>query len=272
MGLTLQLMRNGYLALHLTEMTPQRLERARLLISVAPAKPFAHREIEMVEDFVRGGGVFISTVGYDGVGPSKAMLANLGFSIGQRPEDERLGREPQPLGYFKAPFFNGGKYMAYVRFFAGWRVICDDPDRLVISQYPTGEELIVMRRLGKGLIVVVGDTFFATNKNLENEGGEPIDGMHENAVFWRWLLALLQNGMDEGPSWTPAESDCTPAAPASVRGGIPSQQLRSPDDPPDDDVPPSNAKPVRPPAAQIPPVEPMPAEEPKSSQSNVPVP
>ena len=147
----------------------------------------------MVEDFVRGGGVFISTVGYDGVGPSKAMLANLGFSIGQRPEDERLGREPQPLGYFKAPFFNGGKYMAYVRFFAGWRVICDDPDRLVISQYPTGEELIVMRRLGKGLIVVVGDTFFATNKKPGERGGRA-DRRHARECR---LLALAPGAVAE---------------------------------------------------------------------------
>jgi hypothetical protein len=280
MGLTLQLMRNGYLALHLAEMTPQRLERARLLISVAPAKPFTQREIEMVEDFVRNGGVFISTVGYDGAGPSKQMLANLGFSIGQRPEDEQLGREPQPLGYFKAPFFNGGKYMAYVRFFAGWRVLCDDPDRLVISQYPTGEELIVMRRLGKGLIVVVGDSFFAMNKNLENEGGEPIDGMHENAVFWRWLLTLLQNGMGEGQTWIPAESDCTPIAPAAVPGGIPSQQLRSPDDPPDEDTPQNNSTPVGPPpdspAVHVPSdkpkplVEPRPVAEPKPAEKPEP--
>jgi hypothetical protein len=226
MALTMNLMRNGYLSLDLSEMTPQRLERARLLISVAPAKPFTKREIEMVENFVRNGGVFISTVGYEDVGPSKDLLAKLGFFIGQRPEDEVLGREPQPLGYFKAPFFNGGKYVAYVRFFAAWRVICDDPSRLPISTYPTGEELIVMRRLGKGLIVVVGDTFFAANKNLENEGGEPIDGLHENAVFWRWLLALLQNGMNEGQPWFPAASDCTPLEPAAVPGGIPQQPPR----------------------------------------------
>ncbi len=248
MGLTMNLMRNGYLTLHLPEMTPERLERARLLISVAPVKPFTPREIETVEDFVRKGGVFISTVGYEDVGPSKALLANLGFYIGQRPEDERLGREPQPLSFFKAPFFNGGKYMAYVRFFAGWRVICDDPSRLVISQYPSGEELIVMRRLGQGLIVVVGDTFFAANKNLENEGGEPIDGLHENAIFWRWLLALLQSGMSEGQPWYPAEADCSPAEPAATPSATPDPSMRSPDDPPDDGTPQPSSPPATLPA------------------------
>ncbi len=265
MGLKLNLMRNGYLALNLGEMTSPRLERARLLVSVAPAKPFTRREIDMVETFVRNGGVFISTVGYDDVGPSREMLANLGFYIGQRPEDERLGREPTPLSFFKAPFFNGETYMAYVRFFAGWRVICDDPARLVISQDPAGDELIVMRRLGKGLIVVVGDTFFAANKNLENEGGEPIDDMHENAVFWHWLLTLLQNGMGEGQTWIPQPSDCTPneQSPQPGQGSKLPPSLRSPDDPPDDDNVPVKAAPSAP-------AESKPADKPVESMPSVP--
>ena len=269
MGLTLNLMRNGYLALNLSEMTAERLECARLLVSVAPAKPFTRREIDMVETFVRNGGVFISTVGYDDVGPSREMLANLGFFIGQRPEDEQLGREPTPLSFFRAPFLNCETYVAYVRFFAAWRVICDDPARLVISQDLAGNELIVMRRLGKGLIVVVGDTFFATNKNLENEGGEPIDGMYENAVFWRDLLTLLQNGMDEGQTWIPQSSDCTPVEQPTQpgqRSGLP-PSLRSPDDPPDADMSPANATPSTPAANPTAPVAPPPATDSKPAES-----
>ena len=59
--------------------------------------------------------------------------------------------------------------------------------------------VIVMRRLGKGRLVVVGDTAFAMNKNLEVESGAPFELMRENPHFWRWLLTMLR---DE-PEWTP---------------------------------------------------------------------
>jgi hypothetical protein len=221
MGLAMTLMRDGYLTLHLSEMTAERLARARLLVSVAPAKPFRREERAMIENFVRNGGIFISTVGYEERGPSRELLADMGFHIGLRPEEELLRRDPQPLGHFKAPFFNGGTYLAYVRFFAAWKVVCDDPNRLPISFSQFGDEVIVMRRVGLGLVVVVGDTFFATNKNLENEGGEPFEGKRENALFWRWLLALLRNGMDEGQPWIPPAEECTPITPAPAAGAVP---------------------------------------------------
>ena len=35
--------------------------------------------------------------------------------------------------------------------------------------------------------------------NLEREGGQPFEGMRENADFWRWLLDYL----NDQPPWTP---------------------------------------------------------------------
>jgi hypothetical protein len=212
-ALAMTLMRNDFLALSLDDFEPRRLEHARLLIVAAPSKPFRRDERKTVVDFIRKGGVLIATVGYDDRGASQELLQDLGFRIGQSATAEAAGRQPQALGHFKAPFFDGGSYLAYVRFHAAWPVLCGDPNRLVISRYPTGEELIVMRRLGQGLVVVIGDSFFATNKNLENEGGEPFEGLRENAVFWRWLLALLREGVGEGQSWPPPASECTPLAP-----------------------------------------------------------
>lgn len=252
MGLTMTLMRNGYLTLHLSEMTPERLERARLLISVAPAKPFSPREREMIKEFIIKGGVFICTVGYEERGPSQELLKDLGFYIGQRPEDELQGREPQPLSHFKAPFFNGGSYLAYVRFFAGWKVICDDrpgdPKHLPISFSRYGDELIAMRRIDKGLVVVIGDTFFAANKNLENEGGEPFEGLRENAVFWRWLLALLRNGMNEGQPWIPPANECTPMSPAPAADGKPAPTESAPDEAMPAEPTPDESMPAEPPS------------------------
>jgi hypothetical protein len=200
MGLCLALMRDGYLTLTLPELTAARLQRARLLISIAPARPFNRRERETVLQFIREGGIFISTVGYQDWGPTRELLTELGFRVGAvawHGADPIGG--PEPLGHFKAPYFDGGDYLAYVRYHAAWPIFCDDPEAMNVSYYPDDKPLIVVRRYGHGLAAVIGDTCFAMNKNLELESGEPIEGLRENADFWRWFLALL----GEGESWYP---------------------------------------------------------------------
>ncbi len=218
-GLALTLMRDGFLVLNLPEVSAERLARARLLFCCAPLKPFSRAERQVIQDYIRDGGVFLCTVGYEERHASRELLADLGFFVGVTPEDEAAGREPLPMGHFKSPFFNGGNYVAYVRFHAAWPVYCSDPRRLVISFYPDGRELIVMRRIGKGLAVVIGDSLFAVNRNLENEGGEPFEGLRENAVFWRWLIALIRDGMGEGERWLPDPTQCTPVSAAGAPAG-----------------------------------------------------
>jgi len=249
MGLSLTLMRNDYLTLMLPELTRDRLlvadvdlgiqasksaARARLLISVAPGREYTADERETIRDFVRAGGVFLCTAGYDDSGPSRRLLEEFGFYVGGRrwqwldrggakkpivhykagygPAnwDDAFG-EPMPLGHFKSPYFQGNDYQAFVRFYAGWAIECDGPDQLVISSIEAlGLPLIVLRRYGQGLVTVVGDTAFAQNRNLENKDGSPFEGMRENAVFWRWFLALVRDGMHEGQPWFPQKSDTVP--------------------------------------------------------------
>jgi hypothetical protein len=207
--------------------------RARLLISAAPRREFTASERETIRDFVAAGGIFVCTVGYDDSGPSRRMLEDLGFHVGGRRwewlDRSREGKpivrykagygpanwddafgEPKPLGHFKTPYFNGGDYLAFVRFYAGWPIDCDDPDQLVVTFFPPDVPVIALRRYEQGMVVVVGDTAFAQNRNLENRDGSPFEGMRENAVFWRWLLALLRDGMREGERWFPAKSDTVP--------------------------------------------------------------
>jgi hypothetical protein len=239
MGLCMNLMRNDYLCLMLPELTRERLlagdqtPRARLLISVAPGREFSADERETIKDFVAAGGIFVSTVGYEEAGPSRSLLEEFGFDVGgrrwqwldrggeRRPIvhykagygpanwDDAFG-EPKPLGHFKSPYFNGGNYYAFVRFHAAWPINCDDPNQLPITFYPPDVPVIALRRYGQGLVTVVGDTAFAQNRNLENRDGSPFEGMRENAVFWRWLLAMFRDGMGEGQRWFPQKSDTVP--------------------------------------------------------------
>ena len=212
MGLTMTLMRSGYLVLDLPELTRERLERAGLLVSVAPARAYTRAERRAVREFVERGGIVIITVGWDEAGPSRRLLADFGFRIGP------AGGEPRPLGHFKSPFIQTADgYMAHVRFHAAWPVEATEPGAEAVA-YGRGDSVVIYRRdVGDGKVVVVGDTGFAMNKNLEREDGRPFEGMRENADFWRWLLSVLRGQR----MWVPEDPrKPAPAAPPA-RGGTP---------------------------------------------------
>ena len=314
MGLAMTLMRNGYLVLDLPELTRERLDGAALLVSSAPLRAYSKLERRVVRDWVRAGGHFICTVGWDERGPSRELLADLGFRVG--PADG----EARPLGHFKSPYVRSDDYMAHVRYHAAWptefvglddestitpsqvrdwprfcevlrklaaqehagpgrriwsllpaeaqqavkrseklKKIPDDvkdvivaglnaivtrpdlyqakdfeqikmppeaktliaqkrdelserdvlrlnrlvleasfgwflaPSRQVIAYGHGDTTVILLRRLGEGKAVVVGDTGFTMNKNLERIDGSPFEGMRENADFWRWLITVLRD-------------------------------------------------------------------------------
>ncbi|MCY2931130.1 MAG: hypothetical protein NTV86_16900, partial [Planctomycetota bacterium] len=174
------------------------------------------RERKALRDYVNNGGIFILTVGYPESGPSRGVLEDFGFSLDAEPD----GKAPQTMGCFKAPYVQNGSYMAYVRFHAAWPVRSTLAKALPSKETPTPEwapiaygpgdkPVILMRRMGKGKVVVVGDTCFAMNKNLEREDGLPIEGLRENADFWRWLLPTLT----DREAWLPSPPAAPPAAP-----------------------------------------------------------
>jgi hypothetical protein len=187
-GLALTLMRNGYLPLTLPELTGQRLARAGLLICAARSRTYSEAEVRTIAQFVSDGGILIMTVGWDRAGPSLPLLKQFGFGIGA---DEVF--EPAPLGHFKSPYLESAGQRVYVRFHAAWPIRCADLNARVIAYGRDDQPVIMQRRVGAGKVVLIGDTFFATNQNLEREDGTPFEGLRENADFWRWLIALLRD-------------------------------------------------------------------------------
>jgi len=212
-------MRNGYLVLGLPEFTEERVERAGLVISASPARPFTLRERAIVKRYVENGGIFIITVGWPESAASRSLLADFGFYVGGKGAAEGLATEPKPFGHFKAPYYNGGDYMAYVRFHAAWSVESTEPGAQPLAYGPrnqlavTDPSVIQMRRLGRGKFIIVADSDFASCANLENEGGQPFEGLRENADFWRWLVTYI----NDQPTWVPPKPPPqTNAVPAEV--------------------------------------------------------
>lgn len=220
-ALQLTLMRNGYLVLGLPEFSEDRLERAGLVVSAAPGRPFTASERARVRRYVENGGVFILTAGWPESLASRSLLADFGFAVGGRGAAEGSGPEPKPFGHFKAPYFNGGDYMAHVRFHAAWPVEATEPGAQPLAYGPrhplTGADpcVIQMRRRGRGKFIIVADSEFASCQNLENEGGQPFEGLRENADFWRWLVTYINDQPAWVPPKPPPQTNSLPAPPES---------------------------------------------------------
>jgi len=220
-GLTLTLMRSGGQPLLLPRMSAERLQRAAMLISIAPAKAFSASERQMIRQFVDQGGIFILTVGAEESQANAALLEELGFKVPYSPVGPNdPSPEPEPLGCIFGRYIDTDSLKADLMFYAAWPVESTKPDAVVRVRGNEGWPVIVTRAIGRGTVVVIGDSWFPLNKNLERSDGGPVQGGRHNAHFWRWFLDVLEHRTP----WLPPASDATsteakkPAAEAQVPG------------------------------------------------------
>ena len=174
LGLHLNLMRNGYLSFTLRTFKKEMLEKAALLVLIAPAQPFTKNEIKWIRDFVKQGGTLILTVGWEEREASLPLMDSFGFSI-----------DYLPLAQFISiiPYAN-----QKVRFFEAWPVVSTGEKSVVIAAYRKFP-VVVKKPYGKGQVIMIGDSSFFCNKNLEMEERH----IKENIDFLRWLLESLKD-------------------------------------------------------------------------------
>jgi len=111
-------------------------------------------------------------------------------------------------------------------FYAGWPIEPPPQNTTLVVQGLEGKPVMACARVGQGRVLVVGDSGFALNKNLEYVTGDPFDGRYDNADFWRWLITHVNHQ----PQWTPPGlSQTNPAkldSAKSAAGGL--EPLRRP--------------------------------------------
>lgn len=206
-GLTRTLMRHGYVPLLAPDLTGERLARAGLLLSIAPAREFSAVERDAVVKFLDSGGTFICMVGAEEARASAPLLDGFELSVPRSPvgPNETI-REPDPLGALYG-IVEGRNWHA--RFYACWPAESVNADtRRLVSWNKDSKEwsVAVARSVGGGTVVVIGDTHFASNENVELDKNASIR-------FWRWLLSRVAPGQKEWdpppgtPDMSPAEND-----------------------------------------------------------------
>jgi hypothetical protein len=235
-GLKLTLMRSGYVPCMLPAVTPERLSRAAILISIAPAREFTAVERQAVRQFVEDGGLLIAMAGADNAGPTNELLQDLDsdgshLQVPPSPATSEEEAENLPLGCGHWTYLPNKGYKNDLMCYAGWPIRCPDDLSKVSFWVPADDQRkpAAMMSLGRGKVIVIGDTGFALNKNLENAAGAPTADRRENAHFWRWFLAYASGQPALSPPNAGWPAEAAPkarvgdrAAPGSPKGGEPS--------------------------------------------------
>jgi len=174
MGLHLNLMRNGYLSFSMRTFEKKKLQQAGLLVLIAPSAPFTKEEIGWISDFVSEGGTLILTVGWEERQASVPLMETFGFSV-----------EHLPLAQFISII---GYANQRARFYEAWPVVSSGGKGQVVAsfrEYP----VVVKKPYGQGHVVMIGDSSFFWNKNLEMEESNT----QENIQFLKWLLESIKS-------------------------------------------------------------------------------
>ncbi len=182
-GISVNLMRNGYIPLIMKDFSAQRLAESDLFISVAPTKSFSWDEIAVLKKFMEKGGKVIWSAGWEEAKASESFLKEFGFSV-----------DAVPLGPAQVQVGHG-----YAKFVEAWPLINKKINKktdknksgiiLAEKSFKTGNQeqkfaIAVYQPVGKGGLVIIGDSEFLHSKNIESYEKHHIT----NIVFFKYLL------------------------------------------------------------------------------------
>lgn len=170
-GLQLNLMRAGYLPVVIRDFTEEQIARSDLVTIIAPVKSFTERENRILDRFMEEGGWILYSCGTEEKGGSERFLRTYGLEL-----------LDVPLASFADSVMG-----AHVNVSEGWGVGIVNPEARVVAQ-KFGFPYIVEVRRGNGGMILIADSNFLLNKNLE--------GLKEfypgNIRFMRMLLSTFQ--------------------------------------------------------------------------------
>jgi hypothetical protein len=168
-GISINLLRHGALPVVVNERDRGLLKVARQVFLIAPRRPLTGGECRDLERLMERGGTVVLGCGHLDAGPARKLLEGHGLGIGGIP----LGR-----------FFDRQAFGQPVSFMSAWPVEVRNPAAKVLCAYDNEHALMVEVPVGQGKLVVIGDSEFLQNRNLEgHENHDPA-----NTAFVKNLL------------------------------------------------------------------------------------
>jgi hypothetical protein len=151
-GVAINFLRHGKLPVALNEWDSETIESARYIILNAPRQVLSSSETNDIKRLMERGGTVILGCGYLDSAGSRGLLESLGCRIGSVPYGRFFDRQAlgQPVSFMSA--------WPLDKFPDKARVLCATPDN---------QPLMVAVPVGKGELVLIADTEFLQNRNLE---------------------------------------------------------------------------------------------------------
>lgn len=170
-GITLNLMRNRMIPLYLKKMDASLLSTGALLFMLSPTKKISEPETRLLEDYMKRGGVIVWAVGWEEGGASADFLKRY-----------RLSLDAVPLGPCEASL-----EQMNIRFVDAWPIVAKEKNaRILVKKwtYP----VVVFQPVGKGGLLLIGDSEFLLSQNLESYKTFNINNIRFFGYLVRYLL------------------------------------------------------------------------------------
>lgn len=151
-GVAINLLRHGELPVAMNEWDPGLVDRARYLVLNAPRRRVTEGERRDLMRFLERGGTVILGCGYLDAAGSRPLLEPLGFRISAVP----LGR-----------FFDQQAFGRPVSFMSAWALAAVPENATILCATPDNWPLIASVPVGQGELVLIADSEFLHNRNLE---------------------------------------------------------------------------------------------------------
>jgi len=177
-GLNLNLARHGYLPLIWRDRSDGSLERAQMLVVIAPRKPYTASEVAAIRQWIESGGELILSVGWEEKEVSGSLLRMADLDIDPVP----LGPVPILRKIADSELFR--RLQMEPHFAKAWPIARIDPARDEVLYASDSYPIVARRRMGQGGFTLVADSRFLLNKTLEEEGAV----WEGNIAFLRTLL------------------------------------------------------------------------------------
>lgn len=170
LGLSYNLMRNGYVPVEMREFSDDWVKEASLVVAVAPARPFSRFELKTLKQFMAAGGAFVLCAGWEEARGCQNVLSDFGLNL-----------ENVPLGPVEPADNTAG-----VHFHSAWPVRVDNPEStdVLCTLRDPAYPMIVRQAHGQGQFIFVADAGFLSNVNLETFREYSL----ENIAFLKGLL------------------------------------------------------------------------------------
>jgi hypothetical protein len=145
------LMRSDYLSFVHPRFSAPALRESKALFKIAPVKSLSEAKLRLVDEYLRAGGLVVWAVGYEEKEGSENFLRKYGLAI-----------DNVPLGPVPKDQTDRGLY-----FHKAWPIVFTDSTAVEVLCSGWGYPVIVAKRIGKGQLVVIGDSEFLWARNLE---------------------------------------------------------------------------------------------------------